>query len=275
MRLRWCWLLVLSWLWQAGNAANPEGPAVDVVVFVSQSRAETEQRFAPLVSYLRRATGLALRLVVPENALDHWHQHTRRGAAGLVIEAAQFTDYRTKHRGYVPLVSSLESQSYSLVTAADTVLLDPEELHGKLIAALPPPDPGTLMLLGLFPDAILRPAILEVATARAGVEQLVGGHVVATLIPTEIEARFPHLNVFITTESGPGLGVSAARVLPAAAKQRIRDALIAARGDQRAALALRAAGISGFQPASATTFDGAARWLRGTWGFAAAPGSNP
>ena len=254
-------------LWLPGANANSTDKTVEFVVFVSQSKIETERRFTPLVNYLRRVSGLPLQLVVPHNAFEHWHRHTLTGSASLVLEAAQFVDFRIKHRGYLPLVGSLRSQSYSLVTAANTVLLEPEELHGQSIAALAPPNPGPLMLFGLFSDVIARPVIREVGSPQAGIGQLLSGDVVAAVIPTDLEEGYPQLNVFITTESSVSFGISAAPGLADDAKHRLLQALLDARNDPVAQSALDATGSGGFEAVNATSFDGAARWLRGTWGY--------
>ena len=223
--------------------------------------------FAPLAEYLSDASGHAITLRVPDNALAHWQAMGTEDDSHLVLDEGHFTDYRVRNRDYEVLAKVVGVSGFSVVTGPAIVFVEPDELYGEPVASPAPPSLAAMRLAELFPDPIRAPVLVEVGSYDEGIRRVINGDVAAAIIPSRMVREHPQLNVVMSTQQGPGMALSASPAVPPEAREVIRRAFLAAADIDAGRRALARAGLEGFEPASAALYEGYARLLRGTWGY--------
>jgi len=185
----------------------------------------------------------------------------------LVLDAAHFTDYRIKTQGYTVLAKLPDTVSFSIVTGEDSFILDPEELIGLRLSTMHSPSLGSLRLETLFPNPMRIPHYIWEPNTTTAVENIFSGKTDAAIIPTRLAATYDNLNIVLTTEPVPHMGLSASPDVPAELAEKIRLALLNAgtTSDGRKMLALLK--TDKFEAADNTTYDGYADLLKEVFGY--------
>ncbi|MDX1434814.1 MAG: hypothetical protein R3286_20405, partial [Gammaproteobacteria bacterium] len=195
-------LIALSLLATGCTAARAE--QLELVVFAGLGVEETRAAFGPLAAHLARDSGHRIKLVVPDNVLDHWTRMQDAGAPRLILDDGHFTDYRVKHLDYRVLVKTSGLVGFSVVTGPETLLIEPDELNGQRVACPPPPSLAALSLKALFPDSVRAPLLVEADSYRHGVRRMIEGEATAAVIRSSMVRDYPELNVVMATEAVPG-----------------------------------------------------------------------
>lgn len=257
----------LAVLLLAGVACAAGAEQLNLVVRSEAHGAGTKAAFEPLARYLSEASGHRLTLRTPASALEHWQAMVARDDYDLVLDEGHFTDYRVRSLDYRVLARVAGVSGFSVVTGPATVFVEPDELYGEPVASPAPPSLAALRLAELFPDPIRAPVLVEVGSYDEGVRRVINGEVTAAVIPSPMVREHPQLNVVMSTQEGTGMALSASPRVPAEVQEVIRRAFLAAGDIDAGRRALGAAGVDGFEPASAALYEGYARLLRGTWGY--------
>lgn len=248
-------------------AAPTPGAELSLVVQPIAPADEILKSYRRLADYLGAETGHRIELVVPGHVLAHWRVVRNPGDRQLVIDEPHFADYRAKRSGFRIIARVSGRGGYSVVTRPGVLLIEPRELSAKRVATLPAPALGAIRLLGLVPDPVRAPVLVEVDSHAQAVQRLFEGGALAAVIPSAMVSTRPGLGVVVATEDGPGLAFSTAPSLSEAIRQKLVRALLEASGSEAGRRALLAASLPGFEPASETLYDGYGLWLRGTWGY--------
>ncbi len=246
----------------------PGRVSADTYTFVVQPilpPEQTRKAFQPLVDYLARRTGHEIRLVTAVNFLAYWAK-MKRGGYDLILDAAHFTDWRVKNMDYVVLAKIPDTVSYSLVTAEDTLVLEPSELIGKPVATIGSPSLGAVRLAQMFPNPLRQPVTVEVDNSRDAIEAVLKGRAVGAIVPSPLVGAFP-LNVVTTTEPVPHIAFSASPEVPEAVRKALRRALVEADRTPDGQAMLKAINFPRFEPADRKVYDGYAKLLEGIWGY--------
>jgi phosphonate transport system substrate-binding protein len=234
--------------------------AYDLSIMPVRSEALTEKLYQPLAEYLSQATGEPINLKVYNNFVNYW-QDMRDGKLDIVLDAAHFVDYRTRKQEHQVLVKLKDKVSFSLVSTEDLAILEPSELVGKPIACLPPPSRGNLEIDQFFKNPIRQPRKVEVKSYEEAVNLLKEGKVKAAVLPTPMLNSFPNLMVIDSTDLWPHMALTASANVPTEVKSAIAKALLHMSRDQRGAEALEVTGLTGFEPADHTLYDGYSKML--------------
>ncbi len=227
----------------------------------------TKGAYQPLADYLSQQTGETITLVTAFNFFTYWETMKRGGEYDLILDAAHLTDFRIRRMDYRPLVKLPDVVSFSLVTAAETLVFSSDELVGKKIATLGSPSMGAVRLAELFPNPMRQPIIVEVNNSESAVDKLLQGEVSAAIIPSPIVGSYPELNTVTTTEQVPHMALSASPTVPRTVQERIRDALLKASTSPTGRKMLDEVKLAGFVKAEAATYDGFSQLLDGVWGY--------
>ena len=235
------------------------------------SEAKTKRAFKPLAEYLSKVTGKKVVVKTMPNFMAYWDTVRRAESYDLILDAAHFTDYRSKKYGYKILAKIPDSVSYSLIVLADNFIFDPTELIGKRIATLGAPSIGAARLDALFPNPMRQPIIVEVASADKGIKMLLNKDVFAAIIPTPLVSRTmaegKDISVVMVTEPAPHIAISASPKMNAKTVAIIRKAIITANKSPAGKKMLKEIGFSQFDPANAEIYSGQSKILQKYWGY--------
>jgi len=229
---------------------------------------EIKKNYQPLADYLSKETGHTITITTQRNFLYYWTK-MRKGKKGfdLVLDAAHFTDYRVKTQGYTVLAKLPDTVSFSIVTSEDNFIIDEEELIGLRVATMPSPSLGSLRLEELFPNPMRIPLYVWEANTTVAVEKILSGKVDAAIIPTRLASTYDNLNIVLTTDPVPHMGLSASPDVPAEVTEKIRQALLDANTTDNGKKMLAKLKLEKFEPASSETYDGYADLLKEVFGY--------
>jgi len=185
----------------------------------------------------------------------------------FVLDAAHFTDYRVKRKGYRVLAKFPDTVSFTVVTGEDSFILDMEELIGKRIATMPSPGMGAVRLNQMFPNPVRLPVFIQVKNSVEAVDKVLAGGVDAAIIPSPLVGAYDQLNTVESTESVPHMAVSASSEVPEEVVQAVKKALLEASETPRGRKMLEAMNLEGFENATAQTYGGYAELLDGVFGY--------
>lgn len=260
--------LILSFLNVPAIAAS-DGCTLGVQPILSEQ--QTKKAFQPLADYLGKAMSKTCVVRTSPNFMAYWDGVRKGGVYDLVLDAAHFTDYRAQKQGWEILAKIPDTVSYSLIVSDQTLVIDAGELISKRIATLGVPSIGAARLNALFPNPVRQPITVEVENSEAGIALLRAGKVVAAILPTPIVsqqmAQGGGLSVVLTTEPIPHIALSASPQLPAATRERLRQALLTANKTPEGREMLKTIGFERFDPASSSIYAGQSKTLKDYWGF--------
>ena len=229
---------------------------------------ELKKNFQPLADYLSKATGHTITITTQRNFLYYWTKmRKKKKGFDLVLDAAHFTDYRIKTQGYTVLARLPDTVSFSIVTGEDSFILDIEELIGLRIATMPSPSLGSLRLEELFPNPMRMPHYIWEANTTVAVEKILSGKIDAAIIPTRLASTYDNLNIVMTTEPVPHMGLSASPDVPPELAEKIRLALINASTTAEGQKMLSMLNVEKFEAADSSTYDGYSDLLKEVFGY--------
>lgn len=223
-----------------------------------------------LSEYLSQALGQPVRATFRRNPLEHWRRLTAGERPTVVLEDPHFADYRVTRAGY-RIIAAVEGRQAFALAAGGFLLLDPMELAGRPVAALPPPSLSTLQLLAFFSDAVHIPRIVEAPSYQAAAARVFRNEAVAAVLPAEDLGLHPALKEMLLMEEMPGKAVSVSPDLAEAIADRIANALVGATRGDPGRRALAGLEISAFVRGHEEAYEGFSRLLKGTWGYREIP----
>lgn len=235
------------------------------------SEQQTKKAFQPLADYLGKAASITCVVRTSPNFMAYWDGVRKGGVYDMALDEAHFTDYRAQKQGWEVLAKIPDTVSYSLIVSDLSGVTDAGELIAKRVATLGAPSIGAARLNALFPNPTRQPITVEVESAEVGIALLRAGKVEAAILPTPFVsqqmAQGVGISVVLTTEPTPHNALSASPQLPAATRDRLRQALLAADKTPEGREMLKAIGIERFNPASSAIYAGQSKTLKDYWGF--------
>ena len=261
-------LLFISLSTTLGYSAKSQAAEYSLAIQPILPQEEIKKNYQPLADYLSKETGHTITIKTQRNFLFYWTK-MRKGKKGfdLVLDAAHFTDYRIKAQGYSVLAKLPDTVSFSIVTSEENFIMDEEELIGLRVATMPSPSLGSLRLEELFPNPMRIPIYVWEPNTTAAIEKIVAGDIDAAIIPTRLASTYDNLNLVLTTEPVPHMGLSASPTVPADVAAKIRQALINADTTDSGKKMLAALKLEKFEPATSETYDGYSDLLKEVFGY--------
>lgn len=252
-------------------SAYADGDKLELAIQPVLSESRTKKAFKPLAQYLGKITGRKVVVKTMPNFMAYWETIRRADSYDLILDAAHFTDYRSKKHGYKVLAKIPDTVSYSLIVLADNFIFDPSELIGKRIATLGTPSIGAARLSALFPNPMRQPITVEVASADKGIQMLLKKQVFAAIIPTPLVSRTMaegnDVSVVMVTEPAPHIAISASPKINADTIALIQKGILAANKTPAGKKMLEEIGFQQFDPANSSIYSGQSRILQKYWGY--------
>ena len=229
---------------------------------------ELKKSFQPLADYLSKTSGHTITITTQRNFLFYWTKmRKKKKGFDLVLDAAHFTDFRTKNQGYTVLAKMPDTISFSIITHEDIFLFDAEDLIGLSVATMHSPSIGSLQLEKLFPNPMRMPHYIWEHNTTTTIEQVLSGKADAAIIPTRLAATYDNLNTVMTTEPMLHMGLSASPEVPAEVAEKIRLALLNASTTVEGQKMLSLLKVDKFEAADNTTYDGYSDLLKEVFGY--------
>ncbi len=258
-------LLTLALFLSLPGILQAAGLRLAVPPFLPQ--AEMQANYSKMTDYLSQALGMPVELVTHGSYLAYWDTMRKGAGYELVFDNAPMIGYLVRRQNYSVLAKITGVISLSLVSRGDDPILDPEELVGKPVAAIPSPNLSALMLYEMFPNPLRQPDFRFADDARAAIEMLLAGKVEAALVPTPIVLLFQDLNIVTSSRQLPHLALAAAPNVPPELRARIREAMLFADKTPAGRAMLEMLNTEGFEAAGNELYTEHAEMLKGTWGY--------
>lgn len=228
----------------------------------------TSEIYAPLMAYLKKATGADFKLDPVKNYHNYWRDVTAGTKTDFAFDEAHLADYRIEHAHFEPLVHAAEPTSYTLVSNIDIGNKGVNGLVGHKIVTMSAPSLGYALLLQFYPNPVLQPDIVSTATSwRDATDRVFNGEGDAAMIPTSLKDTFPNLPPVKTSREFPGQCLTASPDVPADIREKVKDALLKLDPDSDAAKLLFELGVTKFVPATAAEYAGAEQALKNFIGY--------
>jgi hypothetical protein len=221
---------------------------------------QAEQVYRPLVDFLNARTPFQFELQTSRDFHRYWLELRRGQTPDLVLEDAHLTALRISRNGYTPLVKASEPATFSLLSSDFDVALS--DFVARPISSMPAPSLGYLVLTSWFDNPMQQPIIQSNASSWLdAVEIVFSMEADAAIVPHNLVARYPNLEVVHTSDAFPHATISANREVPPEVQQAIQQALVQLHEDDEYFPALHELDIESFVPATAEEFQGIDRWL--------------
>jgi len=236
---------------------------LSIVVQPNHTPERSKQVYQPLVDYLNTATGHTFNLITPRDFHDYWLRVQAGEKPDLVIDEAHFTDFRIKRDGYIPLARVAENVSYSLLTTGKYADESAEVFVGRKIVTMPAPSLGYLVLAEEFNNPMAQPDISSIAQSWGdGIEIVFALEAEAAMSPSWLSATYPNLYPVFTSETFPGMTVSAGPEVEQELREAIKAALLSLHEQDEHYQALAELNTSQFVPTRTSDYKSYSNMLR-------------
>lgn len=264
--LRSMWLSLTTLLLLCFSLAA-QAETLNLVIQPILPAKKTLDFYQPLADYLSQKSGAQIKIVAAANFIAYWETMKRGDEYHIILDAAHFTDYRIKKMGYSVLAKVPDAVSYSLVTAEDELILEPDELIGKRIAIMSSPSLGAIRLDRMYPNTLRQPVIVESSNSREAIDNVLNGKAMGAVVPTPIASQYSNLNTVTTTDQVPHMAFSVSKKVNPNVAALLKKALVSAADDTAGKKMLEAINFPGFVDANNDTYTGHAQLLEGVWGY--------
>lgn len=172
--------------------------------------------YGPLAAHLSELFGIKVVYKHPEG----WPQYTRAMRAGeydLVFDGPHFVAWRMEHVQHVPLVRLPGTLVFHLVAKADDQdVQSPDDLAGRRVCGIAPPNLGTMAVIRQFPNPARQPVIVPMKGGFKGVYKgLEEGRCRAAVLRTQFydkglsDEQRAGLRIIATSAKYPNQAISA------------------------------------------------------------------
>lgn len=221
-----------------------------------------EKLYKPMVDYLSEETGETIVLKTFGGFKSYWYHMKRMKGFDLVLDGANFTDYRIQKDSYKVIARLPNTVSFTLVTRGDLFVLDLEELIPYKIATVAAPSMAGIRLKQMYPDPKARPVFILAQSYEASIKLILNGTADAAIIPTPLVGRHSSLNVVETTEPTPAIAFSASPNVPDDLCDKLKLALINSSKTDKGKKMLVSAGLNQFINGSNEMYNGYADLMK-------------
>ena len=222
--------LLASWL----AVAPVSGQTPQTLLFSAPPRgAEADERadFEPVAALLARATGLDIRYEYPREWLNYRNKMLD-GKFDILFDGPHFVSWRMHKQSHQPLVRLPGQLVFVAVVRQDeTAIQNADQLVGRRVCALAPPNLATLSVLSRFTGNIIRrPIVVEVVSFKDGYQGLTKTRKCdAAIMPMgaykKMDEEAKLAKVVHTSEGYPNQAFSASPKLDETARAKITQAL--------------------------------------------------
>jgi len=181
--------------------------------------------YKPLRNYLRKSTGLSIRLVTPRDYRSYWRKLKSGQKFDIAIDAPHLAAYRIRRFHYRPLVRAQAPTRFELIT--NLAVTSPSELDDSRVVTMPSPSMGYALLTHLYTNPLQQPVVLSEALSwRDAVEIIFSGEVQGAMIPDWLAKRYPQLHAVHRSKAYPGTSITTQANLGEDTRKALREALL-------------------------------------------------
>ena len=128
-----------------------------------------ETTYGPLVAHLSKLLGKKVVYVHPRNWLNY-QREMRDDKYDIVFDGPHFISWRMEHLGHEVLVKLTGTLEFYLLAGKDDVeITKPDDLVGKNVCCISPPNLSSLSILALYPNPVQQPVLKGVTGGMGGV----------------------------------------------------------------------------------------------------------
>lgn len=232
-----------------------------------------QKQYGPIADYLSRLLGRKVSYVHPRNWLNY-QREMRAGHYDIVFDGPHFIAWRIAHLGdnaVIKLPGHL--QFHLLARKDDDKIKRPEDLIGKKICGISPPNLSTLSILARFDNPVQQPVIKGVKGGMGKVfKTFKSGACRAVVLRTAFYAKkLPEqeragLKILYTSPKMPNQGITLSKRIGLPEQDKIRNGLLdSSEGKQALQPTLKRFGgkAKGFVSASNAEYEGYNMLLEG------------
>jgi ABC-type phosphate/phosphonate transport system substrate-binding protein len=145
-------------------SAPPRGPA-----------AKEAAVYQPIADYLSKVTGKTIVYKHPDNWLNYQNQ-MQKGNYDLVFDGPHFIGWRVDKVQHQPLAKLPGKLSFVIFVKDDNKAVNrADDLAGRTLCGLAPPNLATLTMYNQFPNPMRQPLVVEVKSFPAGYQKVMAG----------------------------------------------------------------------------------------------------
>lgn len=133
-----------------------------------------DKLYGPLADHLSKLLNKKVVYEAPENWLTY-QRDMRDDKYDIVFDGPQFISWRMEHLGHEVLVKLTGTLQFVMVAKSDDAEINqPEDLVGKKICAISPPNLSILSVLAAYPNPVQQPVVKGVSGGMGGVLKTFG-----------------------------------------------------------------------------------------------------
>lgn len=243
-------------------SAPPRGPV-----------AKESAVYKPIADYLSAVLKKKVIYEHPGNWLTY-QKEMQQGRYDLVFDGPHFVSWRMAAVQHEPLVKLPGKLAFTVITRKDnTSIQKVEQLRGRTVCGLAPPNLATLTLYSLFPNPARQPIVKEVKSFPEAYKQTMKGKCTAAVMRDKmffkLDKKNPRGRIIIHTKGIANQAFSAGPRFSAEDKQRIVGALLDPGAKQKMKAFHARFNKKGkpLQRATREEYHAHAKLLKDVWGF--------
>ncbi|MGH8029571.1 MAG: phosphate/phosphite/phosphonate ABC transporter substrate-binding protein [Arenimonas sp.] len=244
--------------------------AADYTILVEPNYPPAQARavYAPLLTYLSKATGHKFFLKTTPNYHVYWRDMRANAPTDFAFEEAHFTDYRINRQKFAPLVRVADPTRFTLLVNDSMAEGGAQGLVGRRIVSMSAPSLGYLLLGDIYKNPISQPEIQSVAANwKDGVDMLFAEETDAAMVPNYIAREYPNLVAVNESREFTGRALSASPTVPTGVRTAVANAMLQLHKDEALYSVLNDIGATQFVPATRADYSGAELLLRDVFGY--------
>ncbi len=220
------------------------GPVSAELVFTApprESKQAGEEQYGPLAEFFTEQLGQSVKYEHPGNWLTY-QSDMRNGKYDIVFDGPHFAAWRQTHLQHDMLVKLPGYlQFYMLARAGDSKISSPDDLIGKKICGISPPNLSSLSMLAIYSNPVRQPIIKGIKGGMGKVHKVfMSGECEAMVLRTTFyhkklkpEQR-EKLKIIYTTERMPQQVISVGERVNRTEKQKLQNYLLKSQKGQQA-----------------------------------------
>ena len=221
--------------------SNPVSAELVFTAPPRESKQAGEEQYGSLAEFFSQQLGQPVKYEHPGNWLTY-QSNMRAGKYDIVFDGPHFASWRQVHLEHDMLVKLPGYlQFYLLARAVDNKINTPDDLIGKKICGISPPNLSTLSMLAIYKNPVRQPIIKGIKGGMGKVHKaFVSGKCEAMVLRTTFyhkklkpEQR-EKLKIIYTTERMPQQVISAGNRISRTEKQKLQNYLLKGQKGQQA-----------------------------------------
>ncbi len=253
------------------GASTPASAELVLAAPPRESEAKGAESYDAVASFLSTVIGEKVTYSNPSNWLTY-QSDMRKGAYDIVFDGPAFVAWRMAKLQHVPLVKLPGLLSFVVVVKKDESRFKTlNDLAGRTVCGLAPPNLATLTLQYEFANPSRQPLIIEASSFKDAYEGVVSGKCVAAVIHAKVyaglEAQTQVTRVIFASKPVSNQAITVGPKISPEMRAKITQALLSPAGKAATLSVLERFKAAEWLPAKPEEYQGLQVLLRDVWGF--------